>query len=241
MNIDDATEPVLGRAVERRRLAPVPEHIRDIVPSAAPDEPSRHCFVGAPFPDIATHVIHAVGGDGRMAAHTLGPFSLEVALRSEELRKTLAGDKLSQASPRKSEMAAGGQALACEFGISLRLVPTDSRDRVIVLALRVIATLPGRGSWPTGAVDESGHGLVPAELFPILDEFILPALLFPVPPLVHELLILPVRDFIAVDEEILDLDVLFILSPIDPDHAGGDLSGLVELPQDLAGQEFIIF
>ena len=110
---------------------------------------------------------------------------------------------------------------------------------MIVLAFRIVAALPGGGPGPARAVDEHGHGLVPAELFPVLDESVLPVLLFPVPPIIHELFILLVRDFIAVNEEIPDLHVLLELTSVDPDHAGGELPGLVELPQDLAGHVFV--
>lgn len=82
--------------------------------------------------------------------------------------------------------------------ISRGLVPADARHRIRVVALRVGADFPGRGTGSSGAVGESRDGLLECQLAASIDEWFLPELRVGVPTRIHEPFIIAIRHLVLV-------------------------------------------
>jgi hypothetical protein len=107
-----------------------------------------------------------------------------------------------------------GQALAGEFRVCRRLIPTDSANRVLILAGRIDAAFPSRRSGPAGHVAKPTHRLFPGQLLSVLHEALFPVNAVLITALIDEFLVLTVGDFVLVDEIGLHRKVL--------EAAGGD-------------------
>lgn len=150
-------------------------------------------FVPAPLRNVARHIVCAE------RAHALGlahwPWGSRIIAQQRDVFGYLAGGGKVPLRNRR-------QALAGEFRVGRRLVPTHAAHRVIVLSHRKMARHPG--GWPrtAGRVAEQLRGLLPAQFFAVANEFLLPVFALLVSAFVHKLLILTIGDLEAVHVEL---------------------------------------
>ena len=113
-------------------------------------------------------------------------------------------ESLTQPTTRRLDSSGRWSARSCgKFGIGRGFVPTHPGYREIVLAARIGACFPCRRAWASGGISKLGDTVLPRKSPSILQEGMLPIFVFPVTAFADEFGELPVRDFIFVDEEVL--------------------------------------
>ena len=134
------------------------------------------------------------------------------------------------------------QTRAGEGRVGRGFVPAHAFDRVVGTAGRVGSRGPGRGTGQAGLVAEPLHGVLPGQRAAGVDEGLAPERRGPVAALIHERLVLPVRDLEPGDPEVVerrrDAEPFRQRAAADADHARRHRPHGVEaipLPRWLAG------
>src|SRR5215469_3946951 len=97
------------------------------------------------------------------------------------------------------------QAFSSKLRIRSRLVPTDSRDRIITLSLGVVSCLKRGRAGLTRLVYEFLNRLFPSQFSSIFNESLFPVFLVSVSTAADEVFVLFVCDFILVDIKVVQL------------------------------------
>src|SRR5262249_51080614 len=151
-----AAEPAVPGSMERRLGVEAGEHVLLFVPGPAQEVALAVAgAVEAPLLDVAGHVVGAERSHSLVLPDLRQPGAPEVTPRDDLAR---------QPEPtRPQPVVDRRQGFAGELGVGGGLVPTDARDRVLALAVRVASQLPGRRPRAPRGVAELGHGLLPRQ------------------------------------------------------------------------------
>ena len=195
----DAAESIRRVARERRLRVRVVEHVDRFVPRAAQDVAFRAGGIQAPLFHVAGHVGRAAAGDAARRAGREQRLAAEVARRHHVGAQALVG--------RAAPVIDGRQRLAGPARIRGRFVPAHAGDRIVVLSGDVRAHLPRRGARPPCRVAELRHRGVERQRPAVLQERLAPQLRAPVSAVVHEPLERAVRDLVAIDPVVRQVDL----------------------------------
>src|SRR5512137_1834933 len=101
-------------------------------------------------------------------------------------------------------MVYGWKAFPPKLGIGRRFKPAYTRDGIIILTLGITTQLPGGRPRPAGSIHKGLHGFGPRYHLPALLELLFPELRLGITTGIDKLFKGPVRNFCAVNEEIIE-------------------------------------